>query len=171
MNANGLSRNYAKAIFSQALEKWLSALEDVQSNLTPSLTDRLQDPQLSFSEKQADLNKIIPNDSDQYIKNFLYLMLKDGNIDMVGSVVQDLELLMQGGPNLRVAKVTTAFSLSDEEKQKFEQKLRAKHGQDLQFSFEVDSSILGGAVVQIGDKVIDGSLANKLGAMKNALNL
>ena len=86
-------------------------------------------------------------------------------------VLLDLEHMAQGGPQVQVAHVTTAVALSDSEKEKFRKKLRSQYGDNLEFVFRVDQSILGGAIVQVGDKVIDGSVATRLEAMSNALGV
>ena len=49
--------------------------------------------------------------------------------------------------------------------------LRDQYGENLEFVFNVDSTILGGAVVQIGDKVIDGSISTRLESMGNILGV
>jgi ATP synthase F1 delta subunit len=67
------------------------------------------------------------------------------------------------------AKVTSAIALTDSEKNTLESKLRAQFGNDLSFDYTVDATILGGVVVRVGDKVIDGSVAGKLAALQEKL--
>jgi F-type H+-transporting ATPase subunit delta len=63
------------------------------------------------------------------------------------------------------------MELSEADKEQFRQKLRDKYGENLEFVFNVNPDILGGAVVQIGDKVIDGSVAARLQALSNTLGV
>jgi F-type H+-transporting ATPase subunit delta len=79
--------------------------------------------------------------------------------------------MVRGGPLMQVARVTTALPLSDQEKDEFRRKLAAQYGQSLDFDFSVDPAILGGAIVQVGDKVIDGSVATRLESMSSALGV
>ena len=173
MKAQELSRKYATAVFSQALEKWLTALRAVQDKLAgdADLAGQLQEAGSSFADRQKVLDGMIPADSDQHIRNFLYIMLKDGDIGLLGEVVGELDRMTRGGPQVQVARVTTALALSDDDKEQFRQKLREKYGEDLEFDFEVDSALIGGAIVQIGDKVIDGSVASRLESMSNLLGV
>ncbi len=173
MKAQELSRKYATAVFSQALDKWLGAVRAVNDRLASdsALVDTLKDSSRSFAERQQALDKAIPESSDQEIRNFFYTMLKDGNIALLPDVLADLDRMVRGGPQVQVAIVTTALSLSDEEKDQFRDKLKQKYGDDLEFLFNVDPSIIGGAVVQVGDKIMDGSVATRLGAMKNVLGV
>lgn len=173
MKAQALSRKYATAVFSLALESWLGPLNAVQAELAsnPTLAGTLQDKDRPFSERQNALDKIIPGDSNQQVRNFLYTLLKDGDIGLLGEVMGELERMVRGGPRVQVARVTTALPLSEQEKDAFRQKLAVQYGESLEFDFDVDPAILGGAIVQVGDKVIDGSVATRLAAMSNALGV
>lgn len=173
MKAQELSRKYATAVFSLALESWLSPLSAVQNELAnnPTLATMLQDKDRSFGERQNALDKLIPAGSGQQVRNFLYTLLRDGDIDMLGEVMRELQRMTRGGPQVQVARVTTAVALSEPEKDAFRQKLAVQYGENLEFDFSVDPAILGGAIVQVGDKVIDGSVAARLAAMSNALGV
>lgn len=173
MAAQELPRKYAMAVFSLAVEKWVTALKATQDKLAEdaSLLKKLQNTDLSFGERQKALDKIIPAESDPYVHNFLYTMLRDGDISLLGDVVDEIGRMTSGGPQVQVARVTTAAVLSEAEQDLFRQKLRSKYGQNLEFIFHVDSSILGGAVVQVGDKIIDGSVATRLQSMSNLLGV
>lgn len=173
MKAQELSRKYATAIFSLALEQWLSPLNTVQGALAgnAAFAKQVQDANRSFGERQKELDSIIPAGTSQHVRNFLYTMLKDGNLAALGDVMTELERMTRGGPQVQVAKVTTAITLAEGEMEQFRQKLRAKYGENLEFEFGVDPAIGGGAVVQVGDKVIDGSVATRLAALSNALGV
>lgn len=173
MKAQELSRKYAVAIFSLALDKWLTALKVVQDKLadSPKLVENLQNMDRPFGDRQKELDQIIPGDSDHGVRNFLYTLLKNGDIGILGEVLADIERMTRGGPQVQVAYVTTAISLSDSDKNQFRQKLRAQYGDNLEFVFNTDPAIIGGAIVQVGDKIIDGSVATRLEAMSNALGI
>lgn len=173
MKAQELSRKYALAVFSQALEHWLIALRTVQDKVAAdaNLGQKLQDSGRSFADRQKELDAVIPANSHQQVRNFLYAMLKEGDIGLLGEVVGELDRMTRGGPTVQVAQVTTALPLSDEEKNQFRQTLRAKYGEALEFVFNVNSAIIGGAIVQVGDKVIDGSVATRLESLSNLLGV
>jgi F-type H+-transporting ATPase subunit delta len=171
--AQELARKYAMAVFSHALEGWLSALGAVQEKMAKNvdLATDLANGDRSFADRQKDLDGIIPAETDQSIRNFLYALLKDGHIDSLADILMSLGQIASGGPLAQVGQVTSAIALTDDEKDKFRQKLQAQYGADLELAFNVDSTILGGAIVQVGDKVLDGSVATRLEAMKNALGV
>jgi F-type H+-transporting ATPase subunit delta len=61
--------------------------------------------------------------------------------------------------------------LTDEQRKNLVAKLEAQYGANLVYSYRIDPAILGGMIVRVGDKLIDGSVASKLAAMKQALGV
>ena len=173
MKEQELSRKYAMAVFSLAMESWLNPLNVVQADLAnrSALMSTLQDKDRSFDERRRELDKLIPGDANQQVRNFLYTLLQEGDMGLLSEIMAELERMVRGGPSVQVARVTTALPLTDKEKDEFRQKLTTQYGENLEFDFSVDPAILGGAIVQVGDKVIDGSVATRLSAMSNALGV
>jgi F-type H+-transporting ATPase subunit delta len=161
------------AVFSLALEKWLTSLKSVQDRLadSPQLAARLADAGRTFADRQKELDGVMPADIDPIVRNFFYTLLENGDIGLLDEVSAELERLSSSGPQVQTARITTAIALSDNEKEKFRQKLRQHHGDNLDFVFSVNPSIIGGVIVQVGDKVMDGSVLARLGAMGNAVGV
>jgi len=67
------------------------------------------------------------------------------------------------------AEVTSALPLTSDEKEIVKQDVLSKVGQQATVSFRVDPSILGGLVIRVGDKVLDGSVAGQLETMRQGL--
>ena len=63
--------------------------------------------------------------------------------------------------------VTSALPLSDAEQSSIKSDLTSRGASDV--SFQVDPSILGGLVLRVGDRVVDGSVAGKLEALRQSL--
>ena len=68
-----------------------------------------------------------------------------------------------------VARVTTPVTLSPEQEQKLTDSLTRLYGRPISLQVELDPSLLGGLVVQVGGEVIDGSVASKLAAARRTL--
>jgi F-type H+-transporting ATPase subunit delta len=173
VKAQELSRKYATAVFSLALETWIATLNTVQDKLAHNaeLAAGLQDQKRSFAERQKELDGIIPAKTDQSIRNFLYTLLKEGQMELLAGTLAEIGRMVQGGTQVQVAYVTTSVALSESDQDQFRKKLRAQYGEALEFEFKVDPAIIGGAVVQVGDQVIDGSVATRLDAMRNTLGV
>jgi F-type H+-transporting ATPase subunit b len=67
------------------------------------------------------------------------------------------------------AEVTSALPLTAEEKDAVKKDVLSKIGSQATVAFRVDPGILGGVVVRVGDKVLDGSVAGQLGIMRQNL--
>jgi F-type H+-transporting ATPase subunit delta len=61
-----------------------------------------------------------------------------------------------------VARVTTAVALTAEQEQRLTEVLGRIYGRTVGLQVTVDPSVLGGLIVQVGDEVIDGSIAHRL---------
>ena len=59
--------------------------------------------------------------------------------------------------------------MNDKEKKELDQLLAKLTGKKVQTTFGVDSSLIGGVVVRIGDKIIDGSIRTRLAALQERL--
>jgi ATP synthase F1 delta subunit len=86
-------------------------------------------------------------------------------VDLSG-VKEALEAIEHSGAKERPeAEVTSAVPLTDAERATLEGRLKAKHG-DLPIHYRVDPAILGGLVVRVGDRMVDGSLATRLNQLR-----
>ncbi len=79
-------------------------------------------------------------------------------------VIEDQDLRGNG------AEVTSALPLTPEEQAKVKADVLKQMGDSSSVSFKVDPTILGGLVVKIGDRVIDGSVAGQLSNLQRSLN-
>lgn len=160
---------YAQAIFEQATADWLTPLKNVAECLPPDKAEQLDQPGLAFSKKQEILNQLIPASAPRQVQNFLALLATHNNIHLLPGIIAAFDRFSQRGPIRDVAVVTSAIPLSDSEKTALEGKMRARFGQDTSFEYAQDPDILGGVIVRMGDKVIDGSVSGKLAALKEKL--
>lgn len=67
------------------------------------------------------------------------------------------------------AEVTSALPLTDAEKAAVKQDVLAQVGDQATVTFRVDPAILGGLIVRVGDKVLDGSVSGQLESMRQSL--
>ena len=163
-----LARTYAQAAYQHTTEDWLSTLNVVQDRLAAdsALLSELNNTEISFAERQSQLDALLPSGARSDVKNFLYLLLRDGRLGILSDVIGNLTKLATRGPQAQVAHITSAVPLTPDEEQAFRQRIHDRFGSGVDLDFRVDSSILGGIIVQVGDKIIDGSVAGKLNALQ-----
>jgi len=171
VKAGDLAQKYAQAAYQHSTEGWLSGLNAAHDRLAanPSLLAELDDTEVSFAQRQARLDAVLPSNLRADVRNFLYVLLREGHLSLLGEVITDLTRLSTRGPGTRVAHVISAVPLTPEEQDALRQHIHTRFGNDVDLDFRVDPAILGGVIVRVGDKVIDGSIAGKLNALHERL--
>ncbi len=164
-----MPQTYAHAIFEQATLSWLLPLKEFVKCIEPAEMEAVDRPGMPFSKKQEILARAMPSNATNEFKNFISLLASKGEVYLLPNVIQALEQVSQQGRFRSFASVTSAVELTDTEKQTLEDKMKRRFGQDLDFVYEVAPAILGGVVVRIGDKVIDGSVSGRLAALREKL--
>jgi F-type H+-transporting ATPase subunit delta len=167
-------QSYAQAFHEAAMERWLAALQAISTRLAEDrgLLERLQATDLDFSERQPLLEGVFPAEADLPVRNLVYTLMQRGDLALLGEVTESLLLRMRRAEAVPTAvEVTSAVALTDEQRSTLISKLEAQYGPGLDIHYRVDPAILGGMVVRVGDKLIDGSLATRMAAMKQALGV
>jgi F-type H+-transporting ATPase subunit delta len=166
-----LSQQYARAVYQSTTEGWLDDVRRAKDQLsaTPGVLDALGDAGRPLTERWAQLDTLLPQDLRADVRNFLHVLLKDGHLGLLESVIAELSRFVTHGPGSFVARVVSAVPLTAEEQETLRQRIRSAYGERVDVEFRVDAAILGGAIVQVGDKVIDGSIAGKLNALHERL--
>ena len=97
-------------------------------------------------------------------------MKTEENIALIKQQLSDFKIDLGSIKELLDVNVTTAKKLSADEYQSIAEILTEKLGREIFLNKKVDPSILGGIIVQVGDKVFDASALRKLKKMEIALN-
>lgn len=165
-----LAQSYAQAIFDQAMAEWLTPLKAIAASLTRAgVVEQLDNAGLEFSKKQELVRPLFPPSTAAQVQNLVLLLASKNHVHYLPQVIAEFDRYAQRTlPGTR-ATVTSAVPLIESEKNAVETKLRAQFGNDLAFEYSVSPEILGGMIVRVGDKVIDGSVAGKLAELKEKL--
>jgi F-type H+-transporting ATPase subunit delta len=174
MNTGDRAHNYATAFYEATFERLLGSLTAAAQALAqqPALFQKLQAANVEFADRQAALDGILVDSMDPMARNLLYTLLQHGDLPMLGEVITMLRARMQqaaAGPT--PVEVTTATPLAGDQRQAVEAKLANQYGGNLAYEYKVDSAILGGMIIRVGDKLIDGSVASRLAALKQTLGV
>jgi F-type H+-transporting ATPase subunit delta len=164
------SQVYAQAVFEQAMAGWLSPLKTIAAALAQAGSiARLDDSTLAFSKKQELLHSVFPKDAAAEVQNFVFLLASKNQIHLLPEIINEFDRFAQRTVTSDVAKITSAVAFTHTEQQTLESKLRRQFGDQIVFNYVVDPAILGGVIVRVGDKEIDGSVSGKLAALKEKL--
>lgn len=177
MTGNAYARRYSQAIFRMALEnkdlnRWQSDLRKVSSLMRDhALFSLISHPQITVAEKSKTLTQRLGEVNPMVIKLVLLLAVK-GRLALIDDVAEEYQTLVdnyRGIEGTEVAEVTTAIALDDEYQLKLAQRITEIIGKPVVLKPRVDPGIIGGIVIRVGDKLIDGSIRSKLAALRKDL--
>ncbi|MBI3914511.1 MAG: ATP synthase F1 subunit delta [Chloroflexi bacterium] len=170
MATEGMARTYAQAIFEKAVEGWLTPLKAIQSAIAKeNLYEKLDDASVAFPQKQAWIKQIMPANTAPEAQNLVALLVSKNEAHLLPGIIAEFESNLQRGPARPTARITSAVEFIAADRKTLEEKLSRQFGAGLEFQYVTDASLLGGVIVRVGDKVIDGSVAGKLAALKEKL--
>jgi F-type H+-transporting ATPase subunit delta len=168
-----LARPYARAAFALAQEggrlpQWSQMLGfAAAASAVPQAHDALRHP-LAKSEALVDL-LLPPGDSDPTFRRFLVELAGHRRLPLLPEILGVFELLRADAERRVKASVTSAQPLDEATLSKLRESLRKRFGREVDVTTSVDASLIGGAVIDAGDVVIDGSLRTKLARLGAAL--
>jgi len=160
------------ALDSKELNRWQSDLRKIASLVNDTaLFALLENPEVSFDDKAKVLSERL-GDINPLALKLVSLLVTKGKLGMIGDIADEYQRLVDnylGIEGAEVAEVTTALPLDDEDKLRLAQRLTSLVGKPVVLKPKVDSSLIGGVIIRVGDKLIDGSIRNKLLALKRDL--
>ena len=168
-----LARPYARAAFAiareaGALPAWSDALAfAARVAADPQVAALLGNPKLT----QADVATLLaPQEANETFGNFLGLLFENRRLPLLPEIAGLYDELRFEAERVVKAKVTSAVILPLADMEKIEAALKRRFGRDVEIETAIDESLIGGAVIDAGDVVIDGSLKGKLGRLETALS-
>ncbi len=108
-------------------------------------------------------------DLSQRPLNLAKLLVAKGRTGLAPQIAAAFAQLVEEHQGIARARVITAVPLSDRERDAIAADLRQRTGRNVVLDAAVDPALLGGIVVQIGDRLIDGSTRARLEALKRHL--
>lgn len=173
---NQIVEKYSQSLFELAIEK--DKTRDIQRELNEvvetiknheDLHEVLYHPRISQEDKKDLVEKLFADEISKVLLNFCKLLIDKRRERFIEPIFDSyIELINQKNELLEV-EVKSAIELSSQHQEQLKEKLEKITDKEVDLQLEVDSSLIGGLVLKIGDKVIDGSLAKDLKVMKNDL--
>ncbi|HWR44368.1 F0F1 ATP synthase subunit delta [Sporomusa sp.] len=176
MLTNQLATKYAQAIYEIASEK--AMLDNVEKQLKlveatiaghADLATLMYHPLVPAPAKKETIGRVFAGDLDGFVQNFLLLLIDKRREPALPAIIREYIRLANEARNIAEAEVYTAKELSAEQLAALAAKLSQVTGKNIVLKTTIDQELLGGVVVKIGDKLIDGSVARQLKALKAAL--
>jgi len=171
-----IARPYAEALFSVAeggdLSAWSALVQELgQVARLPELVSVASSPKVSRAQvvdlllaaAQSSLK-----DSPQ-AKNFVQMLVDNHRIALLPEIAEQFEALKNEREGAADAEIVSAFPLNGADLESLVSGLERKFKRKLKPTVEVDSSLIGGVRVTVGDEVLDTSVRARLASMQAAL--
>ncbi len=139
-------------------------------NESRPLREFLTDPSFSVEQKVSLLDKLnVKLQMSQQTRNFVAVLIRNDRISGLDDVVTEFRREINQRLNISEAKVISARKLDDGERRELEKQIADLTGGLVDAHYEEDSSLIGGAVVQVGSTVYDGSVRGRLERLREEL--
>jgi len=167
-----LARPYARAAFGIArdagdLAGWSNALGfAARVAADPQVAALLGHPRLGGDDA---VTLLAPDGAAATFADFVRLLQDNGRLALMPEIAALFEGLRAEAEQVVRARVTSASALPASELDGIKAALRKRFGSEVEVETAVDESLIGGALIDAGDVVIDGSLRGKLQRLQSAL--
>ena len=172
-----VSKNYARALFDLAVEEErvdetgdeIKAIVSILKS-EKNFYEFFITPLVSKQEKIDLVEKAFGGRVSGISENFLKVLIENGRTGVVEAVSSFYQKLRLEHFNMVEATAFTVIPMTDIQKQKLVEKLENETGKKVIFKNEINQDLLGGMLIKIGEKEIDGTVLNRLRNLEAAIS-
>ena len=169
-----IARPYAAALFQSStaadgaqLASQLDALAGIAGDA--GLRQFASDPKITDEQVYTLVSGIAGNDLSPKLKNLLNVVIDNGRLAVLPEIASQFRTLVNDRGGVADAHIVSAFPLDAAQQASLAKVLEKRFGRQLKISVTVDSSLIGGVRVTVGDEVLDTSVVARLEQMRVAL--
>lgn len=177
---SGIAGRYAAALFDLMNELPESDQQRIHANVAgfkvlldenADLQNLVRSPVITAEEQGAALGALLVQaDAHQLFRNFVALVVQNRRAMALSEMARQYAALVAGARDEMVAEIASASALDDGQIAALAEQLKSHFGKTVTVENRTDADLLGGVVVKIGSRMIDGSLRTKLNSLKTAMN-
>jgi len=174
-----VNSRYARAFAEVVLEQKLDAgkvVAELRSlvelvKASPQLRAVWENPAVPGEQKRSLLDAIAKRAAvSRPVRNFLAVLIDRGRLAALAAIARQFESELNERLGFVEAEVASARELSDAEKRALEAQIAEVTGRRVRAHYTRDAALLGGAVIQVGSTIYDGSVKGQLRKLKEALS-
>jgi F-type H+-transporting ATPase subunit delta len=165
-----VARNYAEALF--AAGDTFGELMDAVAGAVAAdtrIAAMLASPRVSKGVKALILERALKGEAPIEFVRFLQAVVRRGRQGLFGEIAQEYLVLLDRKLNRVHAGVTLAREPDARTEQEIVTRLTEALGREVRAHFRTDRNIVGGVVVRVGDRILDGSVRRRLMALKRRM--
>ena len=177
---SGIAGRYAAALFDLMNELPESDQQLIHTNVAgfkdllddnADLQTLVRSPVITAEEQAVALGTLLEQaNAHQLFRNFVALVVQNRRAMALSEMARHYAVLVAGARDEMVAEIASASALDDGQIASFTEQLKSHFGKTVTVETRTDPDLLGGVVVKIGSRMIDGSLRTKLNSLKTAMN-
>lgn len=170
---------YGEALFETAMEEGgdraaelLGELETIRTILeqNPQFNELMKHPGIPKPEKLSIIQTVFQGRISAELESFLEIVVEKDRYKELPAIFADYEAKVKEQQKIGTAYVTTAVSLTEEQRKAVEQRLLDTSGYlKMEMHFGEDPSLIGGMVIRVGDRVVDSSIRTRLDSLTKQL--
>jgi F-type H+-transporting ATPase subunit delta len=167
------ARRYAEALYQigtseNAVDEFGSSLQRLHEALGGETLRALRNPGIPLRARRAALDAATA-DEPKAIRSLFDLLLERERIALFPQIAAAYVDLVERHAGIVKGTITTANEITATERAELVSRLERSSGKKIRATFAVDESLIGGAKVQIGDRLIDSSLKAQLDELRREL--
>ncbi len=171
-----ISNRYAYALFEAGLE--LNKLDEFKKDLEaivhtldmePQIQDILSHPKISKDEKKDFVSNVFGKMVCQEMINFLYVIIDKRRESYLVSIANEFKKLFNEHENILEVTAITAVPMDKKVQDRLEIVLGNKMDKRINLRNIVDKDIIGGVLLRIENKIIDGTVKGQLESMRKTI--
>jgi len=169
-----LARPYAEALFRVAKGGNMSAWSDLVAEMAqigghPDVKSLVDNPNLTDLQITDMLLSLVKASVTTEVKNLVRVLVENDRVTLLPEISVQFQALKNAYEGSADARIVSAFAMSDAQVKEVLIPLEKKFGRKLNPTVTVDSTLIGGVRVEVGDEVLDTSVRAKLQQMHEAL--
>ncbi len=171
-----VSTTYAQALYEVALE--LDRLDQIRDEFGfinetfkthPEFYEVFRTPKINKEERKDIINNVFGDKVSKEVMNFMKILIDKRRGAAVDGIYNEYVSMVDEKKGVVKAVVESAVELTSEEQAALTEKLAKVTEREVKLTCVVKPAVIGGLIVRIGDKVIDGSVKSRLDIMKDNL--
>lgn len=178
MSVETVARRYAGALAdvvtnageAEAIKTELKTWQEM-FDTNHDLHSAFHNPSIAYNSKENVLESLIAKTNpSKTTANFLRVLLRNNRLTEISTINETFDAVLEARNGVVSASVISARELSDVEKTELKASLaKATGGKDIRLNFEIDESVIGGAITRVGSTVYDGSIRTQLELLKEEM--
>lgn len=173
---NNVAQEYGTALFMLASEE--DKITECREGLAvlkrafydePEYMEFISSPSIPLTARLQSITEVFGDKIYEKVLSFILLLCEKGRLHCFEEAEKTFEALYDESKRILNVTVKSAVALSDEQKARLEEKLAQKHKCKVDAKYIVDTSLLGGIIIEADDTVIDGSLRRRMQQLKEVI--